>query len=66
MEYYRIFLSLIYSHSNYPLIYSLIGGFIGSFIENENPVKGFVIYSWTFLILYITVLVFYIIKKYCL
>jgi len=60
VSYYRKFVSIIYSHSTTPLIYSLISGYIGSFVEFSNPLYGFVVYAWTFLILYILIVGAYV------
>lgn len=59
-NYYRRMLSEIYKHSNYQLIYSLLAALTGSFIYYNNPLYGFTLYAWLFLIMYIILLNFYV------
>lgn len=63
---YRTFIYYLSKNSNYPLICSVIGAFVGSVVYSEDPIFGFVLYGWTFILLYalalgIAVLVEYII-----
>jgi hypothetical protein len=59
-NYYRKILSEIYKHSNYQLIYSLLAALTGSFIYNNDPLYGFTIFAWSFLILYFFLLNIYV------
>jgi hypothetical protein len=55
-SYYRKLVSTMYKHSNYPLIFSLLCAFTGSLIYGNNPILGFALYGWLFLILYFIIL----------
>ena len=55
-SYYRRLISTLYQQSNYPLIFSLLCAFTGSLIYKNDPILGFTLYGWSFLILYFIVL----------
>lgn len=55
-SYYRKLISTLYKQSNYPLIFSVLAGFTGSLVYKNDPILGFTMYGWVFLILYFIIL----------
>lgn len=59
-NHYRKFISTVSRHSNYPLVYSLLSALMGSMIYIDDPIYGFVLYAWMFLVLYFSIINIYV------
>jgi hypothetical protein len=54
----KSFTAKVFFHSNYPYIASTLIGIVGILANPDNPIKGFVLYSYQFLISFLVILYF--------
>lgn len=70
LHFLRKMCSIVEQHGNYILMFSTVGGSCGTFFFLDDPIKGFVIFAWSILIIYCLLIVAFSynesLKKNCL
>ena len=54
---FRKICHVVEANEDYPFLFSLLGGACGTLFYLDDPIKGFVIFSWTILFIYVILII---------